>query len=304
MIKKLGLTLLSLWCIVTLTFVMMKAVPGDPFSDEKALPIEIRQRLRDHYGLNDPLPVQYVRYLAAVAQGDLGPSFRHPERSVNRIIAEGFSVSAILGLEALALALSGGVLLGTISALYKKNWQDKAIHLTSTLSISIPSFILAVLLQYVVASRLGWLPVARWGTIWHTILPATALSLMPMAFIARLMRSNMLEVLKQNYIRTAVSKGLSWSAVIRRHALKNALAPLLPYLGQLAANILAGSFVVEKIFSIPGLGQWFVESITTRDYTVIMGMTVFYSIILLGSLFLADLVYMRLDPRIVEDAHA
>lgn len=299
-LQKIAFTLISLWFIITLTFVMMKSIPGDPFLEEKSLPIEVKEHLRNHYGLNDPWYTQYGNYLKAVSMWDFGPSFRYPDRSVNTIITEGFAVSALLGIEALIVAICGGVTLGTIAALYKKRWQDYTIHLMTTFSISVPSFILAVLLQYVLGSKLGLFPIARWGTFSHTILPVIALSLMPMAFIARLMRSNMIEVLSQNYIKTAISKGLPWKVIVRRHALKNAFGPILPYLGQLTANILIGSFVVEKIFSIPGLGQWFVNSVTTRDYTVIMGMTVFYSIILLSSLLLADLVYMKLDPRIME----
>lgn len=299
-LQKIGFTLASLWCIITLTFVMMKSIPGDPFVEEKSLPAEVREHLRNHYGLNDPWYKQYAAYLASVLKWDFGPSFRHQDRSVNTIISEGFAVSALLGLEALALAIFGGISLGVLAALHKKGWQDYIVHLLTTFSISVPSFILAVLLQYLLATKYKIFPIARWGTFSHTVLPALALSLMPMAFIARLMRSNMLEVLNHHYIRTAISKGLPYKTVIKRHALKNAIAPILPYLGQLTANILIGSFVVEKIFSIPGLGQWFVNSVSTRDYTVIMGMTVFYSIILLTALLIADLIHMKLDPRIAE----
>lgn len=299
-LHKFCFSLLSLWAIITLTFVMMKTIPGDPFAEEKALPTEIKQLLRAHYGLDEPWQQQYFNYLKSIANWDLGPSFRYQDRSVNAIIQEGFSVSALLGIEALVLALLGGVSLGIISAFAKKGWIDHLIQLMTTLSISVPSFILAVFLQYVLATKFDLFPIARWGSFSHTILPACALAFMPLAFIARLIRANVLEVLNQNYIRTAVSKGLSRNQIIRRHVLKNALIPILPYLGQLTANILIGSFIIEKVFSIPGLGQWFVNSVITRDYTVIMGMTVFYSVILLSSLLLADLLAIKLDPRLKE----
>lgn len=298
LLRKIGYLLASLFCIITATFIMMKSIPGDPFSQEQALPPEILTVLRDHYGLNDPWYQQYLRYLQSVVTWDLGPSFKYKGRTVNAIIKEGFPVSAILGLEALALAVSGGVLLGTCAALYQKKWQDNVAILLSVICISVPSFILATLLQYLFAIKLGWLPVARWGTFAHSILPALSLAALPTAFIARLTRTSMLEVLEQDYIKTARSKGLSPLRVIVRHALRNALLPVLSYLGQLTTNIVVGSFIVERIFGIPGLGQWFISSISNRDYTVIMGMTVFYSILLLTTLFLVDLSYCFMDPRI------
>ncbi len=290
--------LFALFVIVTLTFALMKVLPGDPFSEEQALPKEIHAALRQHYGLDDPWYQQYGRYVAALIRWDLGPSFRYRDRTVNDIINEGFPVSALLGVEALLLSVCGGVLMGTLCALKKGGWQDHVLLLLAALSISIPSFLLGSLLQYLLGLKLGLFPIARWGTFWHTVLPALSLAALPCAFITRLTRANLVEVLKQDYIKTARAKGLSEGRIIVVHALRNALLPVLTYLGPLATNILVGSFVVEKIFAIPGLGQWFVNSVLNRDYTVIMGTTVFYSLLLMGLIFLVDMAYGWLDPRI------
>ncbi len=298
LLRKLLYLLASLLTIVSATFFMMKAIPGDPFSTERGMPPEILEALQEYYGLNDPWYVQYGRYLKSVVTWDLGPSFKYKGRTVNAIINEGFPVSATLGAAALLLALSIGILLGTLAALHQHHWQDYICMLTAVIGISVPSFILATLLQYIFALKLGWLPVARWGSWQHIILPAVALAALPTAFIARLTRSSMLEVLQLDFIQTAKAKGLSRQAVVVRHALSNALLPVITYLGQLTVNILVGSFIIEKIFGIPGLGQWFVISVSNRDYTVIMGTTVFYSVILLSMTFLVDLLYTWIDPRI------
>lgn len=296
---EMGVTLLL---VVTLTFFLMKAIPGDPFTDEQALLPEIHQALLKHYGLSDPWPEQYLRYLKALVHGDLGPSFRYAGRSVNTIIAQGFSVSATLGLAALALALTSGISIGVFTAFRKDQWPDIAFKIFTALALSIPSFLIAALLQYTFALRLGLFPVARWGSFMQAILPTIALAALPAAFISRLVRASMLETLHQNFIKTAISKGLSKTAILFRHILPATLAPLLSYFGQLAANILVGSFIIEKIFGIPGLGQWFVSSVNNRDYTVIMGITVFYSIILITCLFIAECLASWLDPRLREKA--
>lgn len=289
--------IMAFFAIVTLTFALMKALPGDPFSDEQALPTEIHAALRRHYGLDDPWYQQYGRYLMALLRWDLGPSFRYRDRTVNDIINEGFPVSALLGAEALLLAVGGGILMGTLCALYKGRWQDHVLLLVAALSLSIPSFLLGSLLQYILGLKLGLLPIARWSSFWHTILPALSLAALPCAFITRLTRANLAEVLKQDYIKTARAKGLSEGRIVCVHALRNALLPVLTYLGPLTTNILVGSFVVEKIFAIPGLGQWFVNSVLNRDYTVIMGTTVFYSVLLMSLIFMVDSAYGWLDPR-------
>lgn len=290
--------LVALFIVTSATFFLMKAIPGDPFMQEQAIPKEILDALRKHYHLNDPWYSQYANYLKSVVTWNLGPSFKYKARTVNEIISQGFPVSAVLGLEALFIALGMGVLLGTIAALKQNKWQDYACMTAAVIGLSVPSFLLATFLQYIFAIKLGVLPVARWGTFAQSILPACALAALPMAFIARLTRSSMLEVLRQEYIKTARAKGLVYLRVVIRHCLRNAFLPVLTYLGPLLANILVGSFVVEKIFGIPGLGQWFVMSVTNRDYTVIMGMTVFYSFILLLAVLCVDITYTLLDPRI------
>lgn len=290
--------LLALFVIVSVTFFLMKAIPGDPFTQEKALPKEILQSLYQHYKLNDPWYVQYGNYLKSVAVWDLGPSFKYKSRTVNEIIKSGFPISAILGLEAMAIAITLGVLLGTIAALKQNQWQDYGAMILAVIGISVPSFILAAFLQYFLSIKLDLFPVARWGTFQQSILPALSLAALPTAFIARLTRANMVEVLSMDYIKTARAKGLSEWVVLMKHALRNALLPIVTYLAMLTANILTGSFIIEKIFGIPGLGQWFINSITNRDYTVIMGITVFYSIILLAAIFLVDFAYGWIDPRI------
>ena len=297
-IKKIISLLISIFIVVSLTFVLMKTIPGDPFSDEKALPEEIHNALLKHYGLKDPWYQQYIKYIKSIVTWDLGPSFTDNARTVNEIIKQGFSISVVLGLEAFSIALAFGVALGVAAAIHRGTRDDYLTMIFATIGISVPSFILATLLQYILAFKLGWLPVARWGSFSQSILPAISLAAMPMGFIARLVRSNMIDVLQQDYIKTARSKGLPQRYVLFHHCLRNALCPLLPYLGQLMTNILVGSFVIESIFGIPGLGQWFVNSVNNRDYPVIMGTTVFYSLILLTTLFFADILYSRLDPRI------
>lgn len=290
--------LLALWVIVTVTFFLMKAIPGDPFTQEKALPKEILDSLYEHYKLNDPWYIQYGNYIKSILSWDLGPSFKYKARTVNDIINAGFPISAILGVEAILLAMAFGIALGTIAALKQHKWQDYGAMLFAVIGISVPSFILASFLQYLLSIKLDLLPVARWGTFQQSILPAISLAALPTAFIARLTRANMIEILSMDYIKTARSKGLNDWAVILKHALRNAILPVVTYLGVLMANILTGSFIIEKIFGIPGLGQWFINSVINRDYTVIMGITVFYSIILLSIIFLVDLAYGWIDPRI------
>lgn len=297
-LKKFTSILLTLWVIITATFFLMKALPGDPFTEEKGIPKEILRSLHRHYGLDKPLLQQYLRYLFSVLQGDLGPSFKYKTLSVNEMIKEGFPVSMSLGLEALFLSLSFGLFLGAIAALKHRQWQDHSAMIFAVLGLSIPSFILASLFQYIFALQLKLFPIARWESFSHTILPAFSLSMLPTAFIARLTRSSMLDTLSQDYIKTAKAKGLSSIVILYRHALPNALLPILAYLGPLIANILTGSFVIERIFAIPGMGQWFVSSIQNRDYTAIMGTTIFYSALLLLCVFLIDLISAFIDPRI------
>lgn len=298
LLKKSLTLLLSLFIVASLTFLLMHSIPGDPFIQDKAIPEEILKAMHKHYGLDQPLYVQYGKYLKGVLSGDLGPSFKYQGRTVNEIIQQGFPVSLILGLESLCLSIFFGILLGAIAALKHLRWQDHLMMVIAVIGISVPSFILATFLQYLFAMKLDLLPVARWGSVAQSILPALALAALPTAFIARLTRTNMVEVLSQDYIQTAKSKGLNIFKIMRKHVFRNALLPVITYLGPLTAAILTGSFAVEKIFGIPGLGQWFVMSITNRDYTMIMGITIFYSALLMLCVFLVDLIYCFLDPRI------
>jgi oligopeptide transport system permease protein len=298
LIRKSLAFLCSLFIIASLTFFLMKLVPGDPFSEEQTLRRDMQESLHQQYGLQRPWIVQYHDYLNNLLHGHLGYSFKYPGRSVTSIIEESFPISARLGLQAFCMALSFGICLGTFAALKPHLWQDRSILILTTAGLSVPSFILATLLQYSLAIYFPIFPLARWGTFAQTILPSLALSAAPMAFIARLTRTGLLEVLQSDYIKLAKAKGLPFKYWLWRHALRNALLPVLSYLGPLLANVLVGSFVIEKIFSIPGLGQWFVNSVSNRDYSLIMGLTLFYSLILLGTVFLVDLLYGIWDPRI------
>lgn len=296
--KRLLYMLISLWLIVTATFFFMRMAPGNPFTSEKQLPPEIEANLNAHYGLDQPWYVQYGEYLLRILKWDFGPSFKYKSQTVNDLINEGFPVSFLLGLEAIFLAVAIGVLLGIIAALKHNKWQDYTAMIVAVLGISVPSFIMASFLQYFLAIKWGIFPVARWEGFMYTVLPALALASTPMAFIARLTRSSMLEVLANDYIKTAKSKGLSRGAITVKHAIRNAMLPVVTYMGPLTASILTGSFVIERIFGLPGLGAHFVTSISNRDYTVIMGVTVFYSILLLVSILLVDIAYGIIDPRI------
>jgi oligopeptide transport system permease protein len=290
---------LTLWIVMTLTFVMMKAIPGDPFTSEKNLPEAVLNNLHERYHLNDPLWKQYVNYMKNVVTWQLGPSFRYATRTVNDIIDDGFPISAQLGGMTLGVALLVGVPMGVISALKRNKWPDHVVTFLTTIGISQPNFIIGTVLQYWLAVKLKLLPTALWeGGITHAILPVIALSFLPAAFFARLVRSSMLEVINQDFMRTAKAKGLPRTTQLVKHALRNALLPLITVLGPMAAGILTGSMVVERIYAIPGLGGEFVTSIFNRDYTVIMGVTVFYAILIVGFNLVVDILYTLIDPRI------
>jgi oligopeptide transport system permease protein len=276
----------------------MHAIPGGPFTSEKNLPPEIMKNIEERYHLNDPLIKQYSDYLLGIVRLDLGPSYKYQGRVVNDFIKEGFPVSAIIGIFAILVALGIGIPSGIFAALGHNKWQDSLLMLVAIIGVSVPSFVLATLLQFIFSYRLGWLPPALWGTPSQLVMPVLALSAFPMAFVARLTRSSMIEVLSQDYIRTAHSKGLAKSAVILRHVLKNALIPAIAVLGPIIASLLTGTFVIEKIFAIPGLGRYYVNSIYNRDYTVILGITVFFAAFVLLMSLLVDVIYAIIDPRI------
>lgn len=297
-IKRVFNAVLVLWVVITITFGLMHAIPGGPFTVEKSLLPVVLKSIEERYKLNDPLYKQYGDYLANLVQGDLGPSFKYPGRSVNDIIKDGFPVSFQLGMEAVLIAVIIGIPAGILAAVKQGKWQDHVVNFCTTLGVAVPSFVVAALLIYVLSTKLHLLPSAMWEGWQYQIMPALALSGMPMSFIARLTRSSMLDVLGQDYIKTARAKGLSRLTVLFKHALPNSLIPVITYIGPMAAGILTGSFVIESIFAIPGLGQYFVTSIYNRDYTVILGVTIFYSVIVIVLNMLVDLIYPLLDPRI------
>ena len=297
-IKRIFNAFIVLWIVITITFFLMHAIQGGPFKEEKSLPPYVLHSIEERYKLNDPLYKQYGDYLCNLVQGDLGPSFKYPGRSVNDIIKDGFPVSFKLGIEAILIAIIIGIPAGILAGVKKDKWQDRAVNFFTTLGVAVPSFVVAALLIYVLSTKLHLLPAAMWNGWRYEIMPALALSGMPMSFIARLTRSSMLDILSQDYIKTARAKGLSWSKVLIKHALPNSLIPVVTYLGPMTASILTGSFVIETIFAIPGLGQYFVTSIYNRDYTVILGVTIFYSVIVIVLNMVVDLLYPLLDPRI------
>lgn len=298
LVKRLGSMAVTLLVIITLTFFLMHSIPGSPFNEERATSEAVQKNLESYYHLDEPLYVQYVLYLKSVATFDFGPSIKKSSQTVNEMLGRGFPVSFELGMVTLIVAIFSGILLGIIAALRHNGFIDYIAMTVAVLGISVPNFVMATLLIQQLAVTWEILPVATWTSPKHMILPTLALATGPMAIIARLTRASMLEVLTQDYIRTAKAKGLSPVKIVFKHALKNALLPVVTILGSLAASILTGTFVIEKIFAIPGMGKYFVESINQRDYPVIMGTTIFYSTVLIIMLFLVDLAYGILDPRI------
>ncbi len=284
--------------IAFVSFVFMRTAPGGPFDDERALPPQIEANLRARYHLDEPLIQQFGRYLADLARGDLGPSFKYRSRTVNEIIAQAAPVSLTLGALAIAIALTLGVAAGVASAVWRDRAIDHLAMLAALAGVCIPNFVLGPALIMLFAFKLGWLPVGGWGSLSQLFLPAATLGAIRAAYIARLTRSGMLEVLGQDFVRTARSKGLAERAVIMRHALKIAILPVVSYLGPAMASIMVGSVVVESIFNIPGLGSFFVQSALNRDYTLAMGAVLFYSAFLIVLNLVVDVAYATLDPRV------
>ncbi|SYX09071.1 Oligopeptide transport system permease protein oppB,oligopeptide transporter permease,nickel ABC transporter, permease subunit NikB,Binding-protein-dependent transport system inner membrane component [Chlamydia poikilotherma] len=297
--KRLVFNLLSLWIILTLTFLVMKTIPGDPFNDESSntLSQETLQILKSRYGLNKPLYQQYIHYLKSLVTLDFGNSLVYKDRSVTSIISTAFPASAILGIESLILSISGGISLGTLAALRKKK-EGRYILLSSILQISIPAFVLATMLQYIFAVKIPIFPIACWGNFSHTILPSLALAITPMAFITQLTFSSVSSVLNKDYVLLAYAKGLSPIKVILRHILPYAIFPTISYAAFLVTTVMTGTFAIENIFCIPGLGKWFVCSIKQRDYPVTLGLSVFYGAFFMLSSLLSDLIQAMIDPQL------
>jgi len=296
--KRLILSLLTVWVVITVTFFVMHAVPGDPFTSEKALPQAAKDRLEEKFGLDKPLHEQYLNYLKDVTtKFDFGPSLKKDGMMVQDIITDGLKTSAKLGLIAAGIAVVIGIVLGSVAALRRNKFIDRAIMVVTTAFVSIPSFIMGTLLLYVFAVAFNLVP-ANGASARGLILPVITLSLSPMAHITRLTRSSMLDVLGQDYIRTAKAKGVSGVKIIFGHALKNSLIPVITYLGPMLAYIVTGSLVVEQIFAVPGIGRSFVSSITNRDYTLIMGTTIVLATLIVVMNLIGDIMYKVVDPRI------
>jgi len=290
----------TLLIIVTATFFLMRAAPGGPFDQEQTLPPEIMANLQKAYGLDQPIWTQYGRYLRSLMHGDFGPSFKYKDFTVTELIGQGFPVTLQLGVIAMALALSVGILLGTFAALHHNSAADYMTMSLAVVGIAIPTFVVLPFLGLLFGVFLHWLPVAGWesGSIRHLALPVIALALPPLAYIARLTRASMLEVLRSHYIRTAFAKGLPLHTLILRHALRPALMPVASYLVPAVASIMTGSLVVESIAGLPGIGRYLVQGALNRDYTLVLGMVIIYSTLLIGMGLLVDLLYAWLDPRV------
>jgi oligopeptide transport system permease protein len=299
-LTRLATAIPTLFIIVTITFFVMRAAPGGPFDQEQALPPEIIANLQHAYGQNLPLWRQYVRYLTSLAHGDFGPSYKYKDFTVTELISQGFPVTLELGSIAIVLALLLGIPLGALAAVRQNSLLDYAAMSLAVFGIAVPSFVVLPVLALVFGIYVHWLPVAGWqpGSVKHLVLPIAALTLPPLAYIARLTRGSMLEVLHSQFIRTARAKGLPLRAVIWRHALRPALMPVASYLVPAIAAIMTGSLVVESIAGLPGIGRYLVQGAVNRDYTLVLGMVIVYSALLIGTGLLVDLLYAWLDPRV------
>ena len=298
-LKRLLIGVVTLLALATITFFLMHIIPGSPFAGETSkLPAAVKEKLIAKYGLDKPLVVQYVTYLRNAIHGDFGTSLNRKGREVMDIIMSGIRPTASLGLVAFVIAMTVGILLGTISAFSRQRWVSGLVAVISTIGVSVPSFLIALLMMLVFGVLLGWLPIVGLSSWRHYIMPGIALSLAPIAMIARLVRSSLLEFMRQDYMVLARSKGTPELQVITRHALKNALIPVITYAGPLIATLLTGSFVIETLFSIPGIGAEFVTSVSNRDYTLIMALTIFYGAFIIVANIVTDLITAAIDPRI------
>ena len=296
--KRVGMMILSMLAICLITFSLMHAVPGGPFTSDRKVAEEVEAALNEKYGLDKPLPVQFLSYMKGLLHGDFGPSYKYTGKTVNEFIENGFPVSGRLGFITIVFVLLASIPMGILAAVRNGKWQDMLIMAAATIGVTIPSFVIASILVYFFSYRLGWMPSYGLDSWKGYILPVVTLGGYSVSYLARLTRSSLLEVMGQDYIRTARAKGLSEFKIITRHALRNALLPVITVLGPTVANLLAGSFVVENIFAIPGLGKYFVNSVSQRDYTTIMGVTIFYAAFLMAMVLVVDVFYCLIDPRI------
>lgn len=296
-LRRFLIALVAIIVLATITFFLLRIVPGDPLSGPRVSP-EVKLRLAEHYGLDKPLLEQYFVYMKNLAMGDFGYAITKQGHHVNDIIAEAFPYSLDLGLRALVFAVIMGLLFGVVSALNRGRALDSMTVILVLIGISVPSFVLGGILQYALAVKWPILPVARYESFWHTLLPAFALSLGTMANVARYMRASMLEVMSTDYVKMARAKGLRQSQIVWRHQLRNALFPILTIMGPIVAMVLTGSFVIETIFAVPGLGRYFVLAMQNLDYTMVMGLTIFFGAFLIMTNFVVDVLYGVVDPRI------
>jgi oligopeptide transport system permease protein len=298
-LKRLLVAIPTLWVLMTLSFFMMRAAPGGPFDGERALPPEIEAAMRAQYHLDESLAAQYGRYMAGLVRGDLGPSFQYVGYSVGELLAQGVPVSLLLGFWALVVALLLGGAAGTLAAIRQHRAADTAVMLGALAGISIPPYVTAPLLILLFAVVLGWLPAGGWGSgsVADMVLPVLVLAAPQVAYVARLLRASLIDVLRSPYIRTARAKGLRPPTVLLRHALPAALLPVVSYLGPAAAGLITGSVVVEQIFNIPGIGRYFVQAALNRDYTLVLGVVGLYGVLIILFNFIVDLLYGWLDPR-------
>ena len=287
-----------LWVVATLTFILMQVVPGGPFDKDKPLPPEIKANVEAKYHLDKPVGYQYLLYLQALLRGDLGPSYKYVGRDVSDIIKETLPVSLHLGILALGVAIMVGFILGILAVVKPYSWMDRSGMFMATIGISIPNFVIGGVLILFLSHVYKIFPPALWEGWRHTLLPALTLGLGPAAFIARLLRSSILETLHQDFVRTARAKGLSEGVILLKHVLKNSVMPVVTFLGPLTATLVTGSFIVEYLFAIPGMGKFFITAVTNRDYPLIMGVTLVYAVIILLANFLVDIAYAYLDPRV------
>lgn len=290
--------IVTLFIVASVTFFLMKLMPGSPFNNFHKLSAVQQNILLEKYGLNDPMPVQYMMYIGNLVKGDLGVSFQFNNIPVTEIISNRLGPSALLGFQAMVFGAIFGIFLGTIAALKQNTWIDYSSTFIAVLGKSIPSFIFAGLLQFYVAVKLGWFPVMLWKGPEYTVLPTIALAMFPISIAARFMRTEMIEVLSSDYITLARAKGASRFQISVKHALRNALIPVVTVLGPLAVGLMTGSLVIEKIFGIPGIGEQFVKSINTNDYPVIMGTTLLFAALFVVVILIVDLLYGVIDPRI------
>ncbi|MEW8997048.1 MAG: ABC transporter permease [Thermoanaerobacter sp.] len=296
-LNRLVVSLITAWFLVTIVFFLVRLLPGDPFLSEKVTP-EIKQNMMEYYGFDKPLHVQYITYISNLLKGDLGYSLRYRNRTVNEVIAQAFPYSADLGIRAVIFATIVGISLGIIAALNRNKPLDYLSMFIAIVGVSVPGFVIGPLLQYIFSIKLKLLPVAQWKGFAYTIMPTFALSLGSIALMARLMRASMLDVVNQDYIKTAKSKGLSPSQIVWRHQIRNAILPVITVLGPVTATLLTGTFVIEQIFAIPGLGKFYILGIQNLDYSMVLGMTVFYGLFLIAANFIVDIIYGFIDPRI------